>query len=405
MLSNYSLIEGRIKKLHQFVLKALREKSSLSVIPYLKKEAEILHIVSLDWSNKHSGRHIGKVVLDIDPKDLVNIVELANGSWNSFKEDLVKFAVTLALVSEPFALSDPNSLQELLAYLWRSENRLPCINIFAPLLIGSKKSIKWFNDQQGLETVFGNIDALINKEGGHAELTSYLSFLSDLCYSQEWKHLISASKFNLNAFKKLMVSPEKIGGAAQRELRKALVEFVVKSTVGTEGEKTLANLLIESLDTLGTQPNNEYFMETEVFLPILNSYSSVPVCLQPYNEITKRFIKNANEVLLRDDGSAVIEDPKPSAASNPATGGGPAHKQEHLKPNSQLLSKEMQQALSKLCPKDVNMQLAYSQLQDGLVPAFQTIKSRLLGNSFLILVHAKQEKGPDVVVGAYYQHE
>ena len=137
----------------------------------------------------------------------------------------------------------------------------------------------------------------------------------------------------------------------------------------------------------------------------MNSYSSVPVCLQPYNEITKRFIKNANEVLLRDDGSAVVEDPKPSAASNPATGGGPAHKQEHLKPNSQLLSKEMQQALSKLCPKDVNMQLAYSQLQDGLVPAFQTIKSRLLGNSFLILVHAKQEKGPDVVIGAYYQHE
>ena len=164
----------------------------------------------------------------------------------------------------------------------------------------------------------------------------------------------------------------------------------------------MANLLKESLETLGTQANTEYLFELEVFLPILNSYSSVPVCIQSYNEVTKRFINNPNEVLLREDGSAVIEESKVHAASNPATG--PAHKHEVLKPASQLLSKDMQTALSNWCPQDVHMQLAYSQSHDGLVPAFQTIKSRLLGHSFLILVHTSQEKGPDVVTGAYYQH-
>jgi hypothetical protein len=53
----------------------------------------------------------------------------------------------------------------------------------------------------------------------------------------------------------------------------------VNSTIGTEGEKTLANLLKESLDILGSQTNNEYLMEMEVFLPILNSYGNIPVCL------------------------------------------------------------------------------------------------------------------------------
>jgi hypothetical protein len=75
------------------------------------------------------------------------------------------------------------------------------------------------------------------------------------------------------------VSQEKIGGAAQKDLRKALVDFLVNSTIGTEGEKTLANLLKESLDILGSQTNNEYLMEMEVFLPILNSYGNIPVCL------------------------------------------------------------------------------------------------------------------------------
>ena len=63
VLSNYSLIESRVKKLHGFVLKALRGKSNQWIIPYVRKEVEVLHIVALDWSNKHSGRHIGKVVL------------------------------------------------------------------------------------------------------------------------------------------------------------------------------------------------------------------------------------------------------------------------------------------------------------------------------------------------------
>ena len=96
--------------------------------------------------------------------------------------------MTLALLTaEPFTLSDTDCIQQLLSYLWKQENRLSCIDILAPLLIGSEKTLRWFIDEQGLSTVFKNIDALIANEGGHADLTSYLLFLSDLCHSTKWK--------------------------------------------------------------------------------------------------------------------------------------------------------------------------------------------------------------------------
>lgn len=241
------------------MLRKLKEDSNHWIVPFVRKEIEVLHIVSLDWSNKHSGRHIAKVVLEATPEDLVNLVKLATGSWSNFKEDLVKFAVTLALAREPFVLSDTSCLKHLLAFLWKLENRLLCVDILAALLIGSEDAVSWFIDQQNMDVVFKTVGDLIAREGGQVELTNYLMFLSDLCHSPKLKQLISSSEFNLNVFRKLSTSTEKMGGP-QKELRKALVEFLVSSTIGTKGEKTLANLLKESLDTLGSKENSDYLM-------------------------------------------------------------------------------------------------------------------------------------------------
>lgn len=79
-----------------------------------------------------------------------------------------------------------------------------------------------------------------------------------------------------------------------------------------------------------------------MFLPILNSYSSVAVCLQPYNEVSKRFIQNANEVLLKEEST--LADESKTHTNNPATGK-PNQKQEFTGPASQLLTKEMQSYL------------------------------------------------------------
>ena len=106
VLSNYALIDSRVKKLHGFVIKNIRERSGQWIVPFLLKEIEVLHLVSLDSSNKHSGRHVNKIILETQAEDLVGMVHLAMNSWSSFKEDLVKLSVTLALVGEPFHPSD-----------------------------------------------------------------------------------------------------------------------------------------------------------------------------------------------------------------------------------------------------------------------------------------------------------
>lgn len=289
-------------------------------------------------------------------------------------------------------------MEQLLSHLWNPLNRLLCVDILAALLIGSERAVRWFNDQKGLPVVFDTIEAIIGQENGQTELANYLLFLSDLCHTESLKRAISSSGFSLSVFKRLSTLQSKIGGASNKDLRAALVDFLVNSTVGTESEKALAGLLKESLDTLGTQTGSDYLMETEVFLPILNSFCSVPVCLQSYNEVSKNFISNPNEVLLREN-SEIAEEFKPSTAAGSAAGAGKA---DTLKPVSQFLTKEMQKELTGLCPKEVDIQLAYTQTQDALVPAFQTIKSRLLGNSFLLMVQTNQENGPNVRLGSYY---
>jgi hypothetical protein len=78
---------------------------------------------------------------------------------------------------------------------------------------------------------------------------------------------------------------------------------MVNSTIGTVSEKRLALMLRDSLEKLGTKQTNDYLMELEVFLPILNSYGSAPVCLQAYDQTDKKFIAHPNEILLKNEES------------------------------------------------------------------------------------------------------
>jgi hypothetical protein len=111
VLSNYSLIEQRVKKLHRFVIDSLNDVNpQRSIIPFVRKEIEILHIVSLDCSNKHAGRHINKIVLEVKPEEITNMVRMGTDNWSEFEQDLIKLAVSLTLVNEPFALSNESIL-------------------------------------------------------------------------------------------------------------------------------------------------------------------------------------------------------------------------------------------------------------------------------------------------------
>lgn len=60
------------------------------------------------------------------------------------------------------------------------------------------------------------------------------------------------------------------------EVRKSFVTFITNSLLGTASEKQLALLLKDSLEKLTADFSSEFV--TEVFLPILNSSTTVPVC-------------------------------------------------------------------------------------------------------------------------------
>ena len=66
-----------------------------------------------------------------------------------------------------------------------------------------------------------------------------------------------------------------------------MVEFVVNSILGTTSEKEFAIVLKESLDRLSEKFSEDYVKE--VFLPILNSPTTVPVCLEAYDWENKRY--------------------------------------------------------------------------------------------------------------------
>lgn len=81
VLSNTSELSGRVAQLHNFIMSSLKE-SKRSVIPFIKKEIEILHLVALDKSKKHGGYHGSKIVLETTSEEINNVVEMAVKSWS-----------------------------------------------------------------------------------------------------------------------------------------------------------------------------------------------------------------------------------------------------------------------------------------------------------------------------------
>jgi hypothetical protein len=47
------------------------------------------------------------------------MVRMGTGSWSEFEQDLIKLALSLTLVNEPFALNNESTLEQLLEYMWK----------------------------------------------------------------------------------------------------------------------------------------------------------------------------------------------------------------------------------------------------------------------------------------------
>lgn len=63
--SNYNIMASRIEKLHKFVIGELTLGRHRAIIPFMQKETEIIHITSLDKTNKHSSQHCNEIVLEV----------------------------------------------------------------------------------------------------------------------------------------------------------------------------------------------------------------------------------------------------------------------------------------------------------------------------------------------------
>ena len=64
-------------------------------------------------------------------------------------------------------------------------------------------------------------------------------------------------------------------------LRDSFVNFITCSVLGSENEKIIGSLLKDSLTGNVTEGNQNFV--GQVFLPILNSFDKVSVCILPYN--------------------------------------------------------------------------------------------------------------------------
>ena len=64
-------------------------------------------------------------------------------------------------------------------------------------------------------------------------------------------------------------------------LRDSFVNFITRSVLGSQNEKVVGLLLKDCLTGSVTDGNQNFV--GQVFLPILNSFDKVSVCISPYN--------------------------------------------------------------------------------------------------------------------------
>ena len=77
-------------------------------------------------------------------------------------------------------------------------------------------------------------------------------------------------------YSKILTSPE------NSNLRDSFVNFITRSVLGSQNEKVVGLLLKDSLTGRVTEGNQNFV--GQVFLPILNSFDKVSVCISPYNQ-------------------------------------------------------------------------------------------------------------------------
>lgn len=210
----------------------------------------------------------------------------------AFKKEIERFVATLLLLTPPLSLSIPNSIEIALKSLWaRWKTNLTARNLLATLIIGNDEATVWILDENRLDFLIDETKNMSNNPSASSEdILPSIHLFTEISYSPKIKSYLEKNHFSLDLFTFLSKTESSISlkKAENVELRRSFVAFITNSLLGTASEKQLAILLKDSLEKLVADFSNEFV--TEVFLPILNSSTTVPVCFEAIDPATHRYV-------------------------------------------------------------------------------------------------------------------
>jgi hypothetical protein len=79
-------------------------------------------------------------------------------------------------------------------------------------------------------------------------------------------------------------------------LRKNFVELIARTSLGSENETLIAQMLKDSIPNIISEGNEKFV--GEIFLPLLNSYDKISVCILPYSKAENKLITDISNTDL-----------------------------------------------------------------------------------------------------------
>eukprot|EP00347_Sterkiella_histriomuscorum_P017580 403348792 len=413
IICNKTELPRRLRLLQDHVINQLRtitqeDRSTYATsikkwIPYIQIFIETLRIAAPDIQNIQS-----EVDIHIKESCLIDIVNLLSTSTQEREQQsrvLIQLLVLILCPPQPFV----NSLVDIYEFTLKhllGDNQLHQENL-ASILSATKTQIAQEILRRG-----NNLDKLLkleqaeesSVEGGNSQLQQALKFWINVSQDKVVRNTLAEDKISLKLYENLRQDhPEKNNKIirkdsviGEQELY-LMVELIKQLSAGYQNlEQELANSLMKDLEHLSRIRDMDFV--NKVFLQLLRTEKTLPVCLWPYDSENNKWIPNYKPLNALENKSNQSQSLHNTFVPSQLLQG--EKRSVFIKNFKEVLGQHSKTNVKKLLSS--NWTLAHTQTEQGSSSQFQSFWKNIENKQpIVILISGTSPSGGNVTYGCY----
>ena len=226
------------------------------------------------------------ITLPIEEQDVQSILRLYSDFNREQKPLIIEFLNILAVTHGRINVNSELPLS-LLKRVWFLKHKQDFYPLIAPFSTINKDVVGWFLETESLKEIVADVISAIDQE---KEVTNSILLLATLSNNQKINDEINRNSWQITIFKTLADTSNSahILKDVERESLKHFVELFQNTCIDTSNEIHFTLMLKELLTDLPSKYSLEFLYD--FFMPLINSYKSIPIVLQPYGRESKVYL-------------------------------------------------------------------------------------------------------------------